>query len=184
MEDQTLEGTETIQTPEETVEKETLETKPVDYETKFKASQTEAIKLRKELDELKKSKETTVIPEDEKKLRDVILKIEKEKIEQEKQEEEQLQKDLDSLKEVYGEFDKKRLLEIVDRYGVYKEDNTVNWDRGMELYQNLSKIPEAPKKIPSGKRESVQPLEVDTKPDVSSKSMNQLVQEGLKKFGL
>ena len=173
------------ETSKETVGEGTPEkTTPIDYKEKFKASQDEAIKLRKEVDELKKSKETLEIPEDEKKLREVLSKVEKEKIEQEKKEGENLRKELDDLKEVYGEFEEKKLLEIVERYGVYTEEDTVNWDRAMELYQSLSKIPEAPiKKIPTGNRESSQIGEVEKPSDVSHKTMHELVQEGLKKLG-
>ena len=48
----------TEQTSEETVENETPETPTVDYENKFKESQKEALRLKKQLDELKKPKES------------------------------------------------------------------------------------------------------------------------------
>lgn len=190
-EDQTSEET-LKETSEETAGEGTPETTPIDYKNKFVESQKEAIRLRKELDELQKSKETLEIPEDEKKIREILSKAEKEKAEQEKQEEEQLNKDLGSLAEIYGDFNRDKLLKVVDYFGVYDKEDNVNWDKAMELYNTpgiLEKIAgsaEAPtvKKIPTGHRESSQTAEVETPPDVSSKNFAQLVQEGLKKLGI
>jgi hypothetical protein len=181
IEDQTLNETPEKETSEGTA-KENEQVVPL---SKFVASQNEAIRLKKENDELKASKNKTEVPEEEVKLRTIIEKIEAEKAQKEKEEKEKLSKELDSLGEIYGEFNKEKLLQIVERYGVYKDDSTVNWDRAMELYQKLDDIPTAPiKKIPSPKREAVNPLEVDTKTDVTRKSMSELVEEGLKKFGI
>ena len=47
------------ETSEETVETETPKTQAVDYEAKFKASQEEAIRLKKVVDELKKPKSSS-----------------------------------------------------------------------------------------------------------------------------
>ena len=56
----------------------------------------------------------------------------------------------------------------------------------MELYEKLEKVPEGePKgKLPIQKRGQTNPQEVETSPDVSKKSLPELVSEGLKKFGL
>ena len=177
------------QTPEETPEKETPEgtgEPEVDYKTKFVESSKEALRLKTELDNLKAQKPPEV-PEEEKKVRETLSKIEKEKSEQTKQEEQQLRKELEDLHTIYGDFDEKKLLSIVDRYGVYGEDDNVNWYAAMELYEKVVEVPvEEPKpKTPSSKREGAAPQpEVETPVDVSKKSLPELVQEGLKRFGL
>lgn len=178
------------QTSEETQEKketseETGKT-AVDYETKFKESSKEALRLKTELDNLKAQKQQEV-PEDEKKFREVLSKVEIEKEQKTKEEEQQLRKDMDELHTIYGDFDEKKLLSIVDRYGVYDEEDKVNWYGAMELYEQLGDVPaEPPKpKTPQSKREGANPqAEVETPPDVSGKSLHQLVGEGLKRFGL
>ena len=163
---------------------ETAKTESVDYSEKFKASQAEAIKLRKELDELKKSKETAVIPEDERRIREIVSKLKSEEEIQHKLEDEKLEKDLIDLETVYGKFSKEKLLQIVDRYGIYDEGGSTNWDKAMELYNKLDEVPTAPiKRIPIPTRENSQSVEVETKPEVSNKNFHQLVQEGLNKLG-
>jgi len=157
-----------------------------DYKTKFVESQKEALRLKTELDLLKVQKPMEV-PEDEKRVREILSKTEKEKEEQTKQEEQQLRKELDDLHTIYGDFDEKKLLSIVDRYGVYDEKDAVNWYSAMELYEKIAEVPvEPPKaKTPQSKREGAAPqAEVVTAPDVSKKSLPELVREGLSKFGL
>ncbi len=181
---------EITQTSDETLKKETSEetgkSEQIDYKTKFVESSKEALRLKTELDLLKAQKPQEV-PEDEKKIRETLSKVELEKQEKEKQEAQQLQKEIDDLHTIYGNFDEKKLLSIVDRYGVYNEKENVNWDAAMELYEKISEVPtEAPKpKIPLSKREGANPqAEVVTPIDVSKKSLPELVAEGLKKFGL
>ena len=178
------------QTPEETLGKETPEGtgKPeeVDYKTKFVESSKEALRLKTENDLLKVQKPAEV-PEDEKKVREIFSKVELEKKEQDVQEEKQLRKELDDLHEIYGDFEEKKLLSIVDRYGVYDDKNEVNWYSAMELYEKITEVPVEPvkPKIPSSKREGAVPqAEVETPVDVSKKSLPELVKEGLSKFGL
>lgn len=177
------------QTSDETLKKETSEEtgeKEVDYKTKFVESQKEAIRLKTELDNFKAQKPQEV-PEDEKKVREVISKIEIEKEEMTKKEEQQLRKELEDLHTIYGDFDEKKLLSIVDRYGVYDNEDKVNWYSAMELYEKIGEVPaEPPKpKTPQSKREGAIPqAEVVTPPDVSKKSLPDLVKEGLSKFGL
>ena len=157
-----------------------------DYKTKFVESSKEALRLKTELDLLKVQKPPEV-PEEEKKIRETISKMEIEKEERTKQEEQQLQKELIDLHTIYGDFDEKKLLGIVDRYGVYDEKDNVNWYAAMELYEKVAEIPaEAPKpKVPQSNREGAAPqAEVETPVEVSGKSLHQLVNEGLKKFGL
>jgi len=181
---------ENTQTSDETQKKETSEEtgqeKEVDYKTKFVESQKEALRLKTEVDDLKAQKPQEV-PEDEKKVRDILSKVEIEKKEQEVQEEKQLRKELDDLHTIYGDYDEKKLLTIVDRYGVLGEGDKVDWFAAMELYEKIAEVPaEPPKpKVPQGKREGAIPqAEVVTAPDVSKKSLPELVREGLKKFGL
>ncbi len=177
---QTPSGTGEPQTPPGTGEPD------VDYKTKFVESQKEALRLKTELDNFKAQKPTEV-PEDEKKVRDILSKVEIEKKEQDVQEEKQLRKELDDLHTIYGDFDEKKLLTIVDRYGVLGEGDSVDWYAAMELYEKIAEVPaEAPKpKIPLSKREGAAPqAEVETPVDVSKKSLPELVREGLKKFGL
>lgn len=179
---------ENIQTSEETPKEETpKETEEVDYKTKFTESSKEALRLKTELDNLKAQKPSAEVPEDEKRVREVISKIEIEKAERTKQEEAQLRKELDDLHTIYGDYDEGKLMKIVDRYGVYDENDKVNWYSAMELYEKLGEVPaEPPKpKTPQTKREGAAPQpEVVALPDVSKKSLPELVQEGLKKFGL
>ncbi len=177
---QTLDETGKPQTSDETGKPE------VDYKTKFVESQKEAIRLKTELDNLKAQKQQEV-PEEEKKIRETISKMEVEKKEQTKQEEQQLRKELEDLHTIYGDFDEKKLLSLVERYGVYDGEQNVNWYAAMELYEKIAEVPvEAPKpKTPLSKREGAAPQpEVETPLDVSQKSIPELVSEGLKKFGL
>jgi len=185
MADETQTSEETQSEKKETSE-ETGKTEQVDYKTKFVESQKEALRLKTENDLLKAQKPQEV-PEDEKKIRETISKIEIEKEAMTKQEEQQLRKELDDLHTIYGDFDEKKLLSVVDRYGVYDDKDNVNWYAAMELYEKIAEVPEeAPKpKVPQGKREGATPQsEVETPPDVSKKSLPELVREGLSKFGL
>ena len=166
---------------------ETGKTEEVDYKTKFVESQKEALRLKTLNEDLLKAQKPAEVPEDEKKVRETISKIEIEKEEKTKEEEQQLRKELDDLHEIYSDFDEKKLLSIVDRYGCYDDKDEVNWYAAMELYEKIEKVPEeAPKpKVPQGKREGVAPqAEVETPVDVSKKSLPELVKEGLSKFGL
>ena len=180
---------EETQTSDETQKKETSDETgkgEVDYKTKFVESSKEALRLKTELDTLKAQK-VQEVPEEEKKIRETISKLEIEKKEQTKQEEQQLRKELEDLHTIYGDFDEKSLLSLVERYGVYDEEENVNWYAAMELYEKIAEVPaEEPKpKTPLSKREGATPQpEVETPPDVSKKSIPELVQEGLKKFGL
>jgi len=177
---QTPSGTGEPQTPTGTGEPE------VDYKTKFVESQKEALRLKTELDNLKVQKPAEV-PEDEKKVRDIFSKVEIEKKELEVQEEKQLRKELDDLHTIYGDFDEKKLLTIVDRYGVLGEGERVDWYAAMELYEKIAEVPAEPvkPKTPQLKREGAVPqAEVETPVDVSKKSLPELVREGLSKFGL
>ncbi len=177
---QTLDETGKPLTPSGTGEPE------VDYKTKFVESQKEALRLKTELDNFKAQKPQEV-PEEEKKIRETLSKIEIEKVEETKQEEQQLRKELEDLHAIYGDFDEKKLLSLVDRYGVYDDKENVNWYAAMELYEKISEVPEGElkPKTPMSKREGAVPQQaVVTPPDVSKKSIPELVQEGLKKFGL
>ena len=178
------------QTSAETQNKETSnetgKESEVDYKTKFVESQKEALRLKTELDNFKVQKPQQV-PEDEVKIREVFSKAEKEKEEQAKQDDQQLQKELTDLHTIYGDFDEKKLLAIVDRYGCYDGEKNVNWYAAKELYDKIGEVPAEPPKPKTlqSKREGAIPqAEVETPVDVSKKSLPELVSEGLKKFGL
>lgn len=181
-----------VQTPE--VDPPKVETTPgtetveeVDYKTKFVESQKEALRL-KTLYDATQVQNPPVVPEDEKKIKDVIAQTKKEEGELAEKAEQQLRKELDDLHTIYGDFDEKKLQSIVDRYGVYNDKGDVNWYGAMELYEKISgDVPtEAPKpKVPTSKREGANPqTEVDTPVDVSKMSMADAISKGLKKFGL
>ena len=181
---------ENAQTSEETQKEtsdETGKTEVVDYKTKFVESQKEALRLKTLNEDLLKAQKPQEVPEDEKKIREVLSKAEQERQDLEKQSEQQLRKELDDLHTIYGDFDEKKLQSIVERYGCYGEKEDVNWYAAMELYEKIAEVPaEKPKpKVPQGKREGTTPqAEVETPVDVSKKSLPELVKEGLSKFGL
>lgn len=178
-ENQTLEETPQEETSEKTVEKETPK-EQIDYKTKFIASQTEAIRLNKENEELKKQK-VEEIPEEEKKIREIFEKTAKEKEEQKKTEDEKLQQDLSNLRTIFGDFNEEKLLKIVDRYGVYDGQGNVQWERAMELYQKLDEIPTAPKKIiPSSQRTGDVPRKEPY--DVKGKNLWDIAEESKKEL--
>lgn len=182
--DQTLEGNEEEpQTPEKDgKEKETpKETKEeVNYQNKFKASQKEAIRLKKENDEFKTKKPE--ISDDEKKIRDVLDKRETEKAEAVKADDKALKEELDQLHEIHGDFDDTKLMKIVEHYGCYDEEGNVKWERGLELYNQFGgKVPEPKKtKIPSSQKTT------DTAKkepfDVTKKSMWQISEDAKKEI--
>jgi len=158
---------------------------PVNYEEKFKESQKEAIRLAKELKDLKNPPAPkTELPEDEKKFRDFLTKHEQEKADQSKKEQEDLKSDLDRLHTVHGDFDNKKLLTIVERYGVYDVEGNVQWEKAMELYERLGGIAEPAPKKPTGQRTKDGKPEVDLTKDLGKKSMTDIVKEGLKHFGV
>lgn len=147
----------------------------------------EEVEKRRELEKQLGVQKPQIIPDEEKRIRDTLSKIEREKAEKEKQDELQLRKELEDLHTIYGDFDETKLLKVVDRYGVLGEESKVDWHAAMELYEKIGEVPsEKPKpKTPTTKREGVNPQpEVELSADVSKKSLHELVQDGLKKFGL
>jgi hypothetical protein len=186
LEEKDTQTSEETQEKKETSQETGTEEKEVDYKTKFVESSKEALRLKTELDNLKVQKPTEV-PEDEKKIRETISKLEIEKEEKAKQDEVQLRKDLEDLHTIYGDFDEKKLLSVVDRYGVYDEKESVNWYAAMELYEKIGEVPAEPvkpKTLQSKREGAVPQAEVEAPVDVSKKSLPDLVREGLNKFGL
>ncbi len=158
---------------------------PINYEDKFKESQKEAIRLAKELKDLKNPPNPkSELPEDEKKVREIFSKLEQEKADLSKKEQEELKSDLDKLHTVHGDFDNKKLLTIVERYGVYDNDGKVLWERAMELYERLGGVAEPAPKKKVGERTKDGKPEVDLTKDLGKKSMSDIVKEGLKHFGI
>tara|TARA_R100000750_G_C2345987_1_gene96319 strand:+ start:1913 stop:2518 length:606 start_codon:yes stop_codon:yes gene_type:complete len=184
------------ETPKGEVKKEegTIEVEGVKYIPlkKYVASSTEAIRLKNENEDLRKPAQEQIpkeIPEEEKTVRNIIDKREKERENEIKETKVQVRKDLDDLHTIYGDFDEKKLLSIVDRYGTIGDDGNVNYFAAMELYEKFGgEVPKDPlkTKVPQSTRETAIPSEeVETVVDVSKKSLPELVQEGLKKrFGL
>lgn len=161
------------------------ESEQIDYEAKFKESQKEAIRLAKENEALKNpQKPKSDLPDDEKLFRERVEKYEQEKLEQAKKEDKELKSDLDKLHAIHGDFDNKKLLNIVDRYGVYDDEGNVQWERAMELYERLGGQAEYKPKKPAATRTSDKNPEVDQIKDIGKKSMNEIVSESLKKFGI
>ena len=142
--------------------------------------------LEEELAKFKSASPTPQISEEEKKLRETLEKVKLEEKEQGEQEEKQLRTELDELHTVHGEFDEKRLLEIVEEYGVYDENNNVKWDKAIELLDRLTQNPEYKPKInlPNGQRAATPPASVAPPVEVKGKSLFELAQEGLKKFNI
>lgn len=169
--------------PEEVVEIEGKKYVPVE---KFTASAQESIRLLHENEELKKPKptENQQIPEDEKKVREILTKYEQEKLDKEKADALQLRKELDELKIVYGDFDETKLQKIVERYGLNDGKDNVLWDSAMELYKKIGDIPEVEPKVLAQQRSNPNPVEVENKVEIAHKSLHELAQEGLKRFGL
>jgi hypothetical protein len=171
--------------PEGTIEVEGKKYVPVE---KFSASAQEAIRLAQENELLKKPKEPSQpqqMPEEEKKVREILTKMEQEKVNQDKADQLQLRKELDELHTVYGEFDETKLQKIVERYGTKNSDNSVLWDSAMELYKKIGDVPDKePKEILAQQRSNPNPIVPEIKVEIGHKSLHELAQEGLKKFGI
>jgi hypothetical protein len=170
--------------PEEVVEIEGKKYVPVE---KFTASAQEAVRLLHENEELKKPKspELQQIPAEEQRVREVLTKLQQEQAQKEKADALQLRKELDELKIVYGDFDEQKLQKIVTRYGVYNDNESVNWDAAMELYKKIGDVPDkAPKEVLAQQRAIPNPQEIQVKVETANKSLHELAQEGLKRFGI
>jgi len=188
MDDENIENKEVPEeTPEETPEPETTEESSPPDTGKPEEPQIPLSRLNKEIDkrrvveaELQESKKGEV-PEEEKKIREIIDKREQEKSVQKIEEDKQLKKELDETHEIYGEFDKDKLLKIVDRYGVHNDNGKIDWDKAMELYQKLDDVPTVPKKkTPSSQRTSDVPRKEPY--DVSKKSMWEVLEDAKKEI--
>ena len=119
--------------------------------SRLREEATKREKIEKELADLRGKN----VPEEEKKLRDVLSKIRQEEKEAEEKAEKELTSKLDDLHKIHGEFNKDNLLKIIEDYGCYNQDGTVKWEKAMELYNRLGGNPNAPapkKKMPTGDR--------------------------------
>lgn len=95
------------------------------------------------------------VPEEEKKIRDVLTKAQREEAEAMQKAEEEITSKMDELQKVHGDFNRENLLKIIDDYGVYNEDGSIKWDKAMDLYNRLGGNPNAPgpkKKMPIANR--------------------------------
>ena len=185
--DQNPTGTASGQNPEGTAGDGGAEKKaPEGFVSKeqFAASQTEAIKLAKELETFKKGThpKDENLPEDKQKVFSAIEEYEAKKAADAKKADEELKTSLDKLHTIHGDFDDKKLISIVDEYGVFTDDGTtVKWEKAIELYKKLGNP--VVKKADVGGRTQDKPLEAD-KVEVKGKNMFDLVTEGLSKFGM
>ena len=147
----------------------------------FIASQTEAIRLKKELDALKAPSQNKDLPEEKKKIFEYMSEYEKQKVEDSKKEDEKLKSSLDKLHSIHGDFDDKKLISVVQEYGVFNEDGSVKWEKAIELYKKLGN--QVVKKSDIGSRTQDKPLEVG-KVNVKEKNYFEIIKEGLNKFGV
>lgn len=156
--DQTSEETQEETSEETAGEKETpQEVKPeeeIDYKTKFTESQKEAIRLRKENEDLKKAPKEE-ISEEEQKIREILKKTGLEEKEAAIQATKEEEKNLDELEEVYGDFDRKKFKEYLDDNPSYNNEGNVDYHKTYKYFDKLGGIPESPKKnTPSSQRTS------------------------------
>ncbi len=97
----------------------------------------------------------TEVPEEERKIRDVFSKAQREEKEATEKAERAVDQKMDELQKIHGEFSRENLLKIIEDYGVYNEDGSVRWEKAMDLYNRLGGNPNAPlpkKKMPTGNR--------------------------------
>jgi len=177
--DQTSEETaQQDQTSEETaMEKETPEIKPepINYEEKFKQSQSETIRLRKELDEFKTAPKQE-LPEEEKKIREILDRAKRDEQKQLLQAEREEERRLDELQEIYGTFDREKFKSFLDDYPAYDVDENIDYHKSFKFFERYQSAPEAPKKkIPSSQRTSETPQKEPY--DIHKKSMREIVED-------
>lgn len=169
-------------TEESSTEETTEQEKTIPY-NRFK----EVLEEKKELEEklAQKAELKPEIPDDEQKIREIIDRREKEKVSETKKQQESINRKLDELEEIHGPLDRKNFLEIVDKYGVKDETGGTDWGKAVELYERFEGEPkfESKKKAPSSSM-TTDESKVETSVDISKKSLHDLVQEGLKKFGV
>lgn len=149
----------------------------------FTASQSEGIRLAKELEAIKKATppSNNNLLDDESKVFSAIEKYEAKKAEDAKKADSELKSNLDKLHTIHGDFDDKKLISIVDEYGVFNDAGDIKWEKAIELYKKLGNL--VVKKPEVGGRTQDKSLEVE-KVEVKGKNMYDLVTEGLKKFGM
>jgi len=188
--DQTPEGNEEEpQTPpeetagEDTPEEEAPEQPEVDYKAKFKASQSEAIRLAKEVESLKKTPpEDKDLPEEKEKIFGAISEYERRKEAEAKAEQAKIAADLDKLHVIHGDFDDNKLKDIVKKYGVYDDDGNIAWERAYELHERFGGQVEYKPKKKSGGRTQDKPVEVEPV-NVRGKDFHSIIQDFKKKLG-
>ena len=186
-----------LETSDEEVSKEGVSSTPEEEKKEEKPKEEPKVplsrvrELRDKIEDLEKELQrakSPEIPEDEAKIRQIIEKIEKEKTELEKQEEKELEEELNQLEEIYGKFDREALLKLVDYYGIYDDEDNVNWDRAMELYNTPGIVEKvagkkiAPvQKVPSQKRAGEEPQKETV--DVSKyRDAREIAQEEIRKI--
>ncbi len=123
------------------------------------------------------------VPEDERKIRDTLSRIQKEEKETEEKSAKEIEDKIDELQKIHGDFNKQNLLKIIEDYGVYNEDGTVKWEKAMDLYNRLGGNPNAPspkKKMTEGHRTG-DDLKKDPF-DPSKKTMWEIAEEAKKEL--
>lgn len=148
----------------------------------FSASQQEAIRLAKENEELKKASKPREqdLPEDKKKVFEYLSEYEQKKAEEAKNREEDIQKNLDKLHQIHGDFDNNKLRDFIAEYGIYDDDGNTDWNKGLDLFKKVGN--KVTKKPETGTRTQDNPVEVD-KVQVRGKGFHEIVQDFKGKMG-
>jgi hypothetical protein len=153
-----MENEQQDQTSEETPSKETSEeTAPVEEtitipKAKWQASQEEGIRLAKELESREKAKEAE-IPEEEKKLREVISRYEKERESSAMKLLREEARKLDELEQIHGSFKRDEFKKFLDDYPTFDIEGNIDYHKAYQLYERVQSAPAIPKKkTPSSAR--------------------------------
>ena len=176
---------EELETSEESSTEETSkeeETKEEETKVPLSSLRAEREKRKKAEDQLKTKKEgeepSDSREEGELTFGEKMEKYEKQKEEKEAKALEEFNEKLEDLKEVDPTLDDKALSDIIEKYGV-------DVDKAFKIYVDLKggKAPTIKPKMPTGSK-TTDEVKEEPAADVTKKSMHELVQDGLKKFGV
>ena len=138
---------------------------------------------RKKLETELKTKKEGEVPSEGRKEGELTFGEKMEEYERQKGEKEakaleEFNEKLEDLKEVDPTLDDKALSDIIEKYGV-------DVDKAFKIYVDLKggKAPTIKPKMPTGSK-TTDEVKEEPAADVTKKSMHELVQDGLKKFGV
>ena len=162
---------------------------PKKVEVELKKEEEPRVPLSRLRKEISKRKDAEIKAQPEKDalkdlMKQTLAEVQKEQSEQTVKDEQQLKEDLVGLHKIHGEFDDKKLLELVNEYGVYGIDGNVNWDKSVELYKRLAKAPSAESvkpKMPSSLKTGDSPQKEVYKTE--GKSLYDIAEESKKEIG-